>query len=98
MKSEKVFIYIESSKPFYYSGEQISASVYLDVLSNIQTSKMIIIAKGKEIIKILYLKIEIKNENIVDLHVIMRTKMNQKIQLQLQEKLMKKILYLNSKK
>ena len=51
MKSEKVFIYIESSKPFYYSGEQISASVYLDVLSNIQTSKIIIIAKGKEIIK-----------------------------------------------
>ena len=51
MKSEKLLIYIEPSKPYYYPGEQISASAYLDVLSNIHTSKMIIIVKGKEIMK-----------------------------------------------
>ena len=66
MKSEKLLMYIESSKPYYYPGEQISASVYLDVLSNIQTSKMIIIAKGKEIMKATqktYIKTNYDNED-----------------------------------
>ena len=51
MENSQVKIFIYSSKPFYYPGEQLLASVYLDVLETVNCTKMTIIAKGKEIIK-----------------------------------------------
>ena len=43
-------IYIHSSKPYYYPGEQLAASILLDVLEKTNTNKMQIIVKGKEIV------------------------------------------------
>ena len=51
LQNSKINIYIHSPKPFYYPGEQILASVYLDVLENINSDKMTIITKGKQIVK-----------------------------------------------
>ena len=51
MENSKVKIFIDSPKPFYYPGEQLLASVYLDVLETVNCNKMQIKAKGKEIIK-----------------------------------------------
>lgn len=49
--NEQVKIYIDSSKPYYYPGEEFLASILLDVLENVKCNKMIIIAKGKQIVK-----------------------------------------------
>ena len=49
-KNSSVNIYIDSAKPFYYPGEQFLASILLDVLETINCNKMIIIAKGKQIV------------------------------------------------
>ena len=49
-KNSPVSIYIDSAKPFYYPGEQFLASILLDVLETINCNKMIIIAKGKQIV------------------------------------------------
>ena len=43
-------IYIHSSKPYYYPGEQLAASILLDVLEKTKTNEMKIIVKGKEIV------------------------------------------------
>ena len=50
-KNSPVSIYIDSAKPFYYPGEQFLASILLDVLETINCNKMIIIAKGKQIVE-----------------------------------------------
>ena len=50
-QNSQINIYIHSPKPFYYPGEQILASIYLDVLENINSNKMTIITKGKQIVK-----------------------------------------------
>ena len=44
-------IYINSSKPYYYPGEELGASVLLDVLETTYCNKMQIIAKGKQIVQ-----------------------------------------------
>ena len=46
-----VNIYIDSAKPFYYPGEKFLASILLDVLENVKCYKMIVTAKGKQLIK-----------------------------------------------
>ena len=51
MNNSQVKIYIDSSRPYYYPGEQFLGSVLLDVLETVSCSKMLIIAKGKQIIK-----------------------------------------------
>ena len=53
MENSQVKIYIDSPKPFYYPGEQIVGSVLLNAIDIVNTNKMIIITKGKQIIKIL---------------------------------------------
>ena len=50
-QNSQVKLYIDLAKPFYYPGEQFLASILLDVLDKINCNKMIIIAKGKQIIK-----------------------------------------------
>lgn len=49
-RNELVNIYIESTKAFYYPGEQFVASILLDVLDKVKCNKMTITAKGKQII------------------------------------------------
>ena len=44
-------IYIDSSKPYYYPGENFAGSILLDVLEETNCDKMQIIAKGKEIVE-----------------------------------------------
>ena len=44
-------IYISPSKPYYYPGESIAATILLDVLETTNCNKMQIIAKGKEIVR-----------------------------------------------
>ena len=44
-------IYITSSKPFYYPGENFEANILLDVLDKTKCDKMQIIAKGKEFVE-----------------------------------------------
>ena len=51
MNNSKIKIYIDCQKPYYYPGEQLQASIYIDSLDTIDSNKMIIIAKGKEKIK-----------------------------------------------
>ena len=50
-KNSPANIYIDSAKSFYYPGEQFLASILLDVLETINCNKMIIIAKGKQIVE-----------------------------------------------
>ena len=59
----RIKIYIDSSKPYYYPGEQILASILLDVLEEVNCNKMLIVVKGKQIIKASQLKM-IQTENI----------------------------------
>ena len=51
MENKTVNIYIDSAKAYYYPGEQFLASILLDVLDTVNSNEMIIIAKGKQIIK-----------------------------------------------
>ena len=51
MENSQIKIFIHSPKPFYYPGEQILVSIFLDVLETVNSNKMIITTKGKEIIK-----------------------------------------------
>ena len=51
MNKSQIKIYIDSSRPYYYPGEQFLGSVLLDVLETVSCSKMLIIAKGKQIVK-----------------------------------------------
>ena len=44
-------IYISPSKPYYYPGENLAATILLDVLETTECDKMQIIAKGKEIVR-----------------------------------------------
>lgn len=46
-----VKIYINTSKPYYYPGEKFAATILLDVSDTTKCDKMLIIAKGKEIVK-----------------------------------------------
>ena len=52
MENSQVKIYIDTPKPFYYPGEQILGSILLNVIEVVNTNKMIIITKGKEIAKV----------------------------------------------
>jgi hypothetical protein len=58
MNKSQVKIYIDSSRPYYYPGEQFLGSVLLDVLETVSCSKMLIIAKGKQIVKASQTKID----------------------------------------
>ena len=49
--STGVQIYIDLSKPYYYPGDNILASIYLDALESVKCNKMVVTAKGKQIIK-----------------------------------------------
>ena len=49
--NSKVKIYIDSTKSYYNPGETFSASIKLDVLEEVNSNKILIIAKGKQIIK-----------------------------------------------
>ena len=50
-KKPKISIYINALKPYYYPGEKFFATILLDVLDKVNCNKMVIIAKGKQIIK-----------------------------------------------
>ena len=62
INNEQVRIYIDSSKPYYYPGEEFLASILLDVLENVKCNKMIIIAKGKQIVKATQRKLTTETE------------------------------------
>ena len=49
--NSKVKIYFDSSKSYFNPGETFSASIKLDVLEEVNSNKILIIAKGKQIIK-----------------------------------------------
>lgn len=51
--NSSIKIYINSSKPYYYPGEEVAATILLDVLEKTNCNKMQIIAKGKQIVKAL---------------------------------------------
>ena len=51
MSVSQIKIYIDLSKSYYYPGETLSGSVYLDVLEEVNCNKMLLVAKGKQIIK-----------------------------------------------
>ena len=51
INDSSIKIYIDSSKPYYYPGENFSGSILLDVLEETNCDKMQIIAKGKEIVE-----------------------------------------------
>jgi hypothetical protein len=54
--NSSIKIYINSSKPYYYPGEEVAATILLDVLEKTNCNKMQIIAKGKQIVKALQKK------------------------------------------
>jgi hypothetical protein len=47
-KFEHGHIYIQSDKPFYYSGDQVNGTIYLDLFRNFPGSKINLKIKGKE--------------------------------------------------
>jgi len=49
--NSKVKIYFDSPKSYFNPGETFSASIKLDVLEQVNSNKILIIAKGKKIIK-----------------------------------------------
>ena len=49
--NSKVKIYFDSPKSYFNPGETFSASIKLDVLEQVNSNKILIIAKGKQIIK-----------------------------------------------
>lgn len=49
--NSQVKIYIDSSKSYFNPGETFSASIKLEVLEEVNSNKILIIAKGKQIIK-----------------------------------------------
>ena len=51
INNQKISLYINASKSYYYPGETFSATILLDVQDKINSNKMTIIAKGKQIIK-----------------------------------------------
>jgi hypothetical protein len=51
IKNQKINVYINASKSFYYPGEKLAATILLDVKDRVNCDKMKIIAKGKQIIK-----------------------------------------------
>ena len=65
-KNTEVKIYINSSKAYYYPGEQFLASILLDVQQTVNTEKMTIIAKGKQIVKATHKKIVYETDENVD--------------------------------
>ena len=50
IKVPKINVYINASKPFYYPGDKFSATILIDVQEKANCNKMIIIAKGKQLI------------------------------------------------
>ena len=62
MNNSKIKIYIDCQKSYYYPGEQLQASIYIDSLDTIDTNKMIIIAKGREIIRAIQRNIPLEYE------------------------------------
>ena len=67
MENSQIKIFIDSAKPYYHPGEQFLASILLDVLDKVNCNKMIIIAKGKQIIKATQKKkFEDTEENVDD--------------------------------
>lgn len=65
-KNTEVKIYINSSKPYYYPGEQYLASILLDVSQTVNIDKMTIIAKGKQIVKATHKKIVYETDDNID--------------------------------
>ena len=52
MKNEyNIKIYIKPSKPYYYTGTIFSSNILLDILEKVKCDQMLIIAKGKLIVK-----------------------------------------------
>ena len=49
--NQKLRIYINTSKAYYYPGEKIEASILLDVFDKVKCDKMMVISKGKTIIR-----------------------------------------------
>lgn len=66
MDSNKIKIYINSPKPYYYSGEQFLASILIDALDTINSNKIIITAKGIEIVKATQKIISLEGEESED--------------------------------
>ena len=60
--NDPVKIYIESKKAYYYPGEQYLASVLMEVLQKVKCNKMIIIAKGKQIINATQRKFDMETQ------------------------------------
>ena len=65
-KFDKIRIYINTSKPYYYPGEKLPASILIDVFDKVKCDKMQVIAKGKIMIKdinnlLIFLKKPIKS-------------------------------------
>ena len=53
-KFDKIRIYINTSKPYYYPGEKLPASILIDVFDKVKCDKMQVIAKGKIMIKAMH--------------------------------------------
>ena len=49
--SSKVNVYINAKKPYYYPGDKFEANILLEVKDKVNCNKMIVIAKGTQIIK-----------------------------------------------
>ena len=52
METSPIKIYFDIQKPFYYPGEQILGSIFIEFLESINCNQISIISKGKQYIKI----------------------------------------------
>ena len=53
-RNTQIRIYIYTTKPYYYPGEKLTASILLDVFDKVKCDKMQVIAKGKIMIKAMH--------------------------------------------
>ena len=52
MEENDLKIYLDIQKPYYYPGEQILGSILIEFFNSINCSKILIISKGKQYVKI----------------------------------------------
>ena len=70
-KFDKIRIYINTSKPYYYPGEKLPASILIDVLDKVKCDKMQVIAKGKIMIKAMHSSNDSDDEEEKDKNLLM---------------------------
>ena len=61
-RNTQIRIYIYTTKPYYYPGEKLTASILLDVFDKVKCDKLQVIAKGKIMIKAIHTSLDSDDE------------------------------------